>query len=68
MLAERAGIGVDAAFARLRAYARNHNRRLSDVAREITDGRLNAPGSPTRSRSFAAQADALGCAVAGQQM
>jgi GAF domain-containing protein len=44
VLAERAGIGVDAAFARLRAYARNHNRRLSDVAREITDGRLNAAG------------------------
>jgi len=42
VLAERADIGVDAAFARLRAHARTHNRRLSDVARELIDGDLDA--------------------------
>jgi GAF domain-containing protein len=42
VLAERAHIGVDAAFAQLRAYARDHNRRLSDVARELIDDRLDA--------------------------
>jgi GAF domain-containing protein len=42
VLAERAQIGVDAAFARLRTHAREHNRRLSDVARELIDGRLDA--------------------------
>jgi GAF domain-containing protein len=42
MLAESAGIGVDAAFARLRGYARDHNRRLSDVAHDLIEGRLEA--------------------------
>jgi len=41
MLAERARIGVDAAFATLRSYARHRNRRLSDIARELIDGRLD---------------------------
>jgi transcriptional regulator with GAF, ATPase, and Fis domain len=40
VLAERAQISLDAAFARLRGYARGHNRRLSDVAGELIDGRL----------------------------
>jgi GAF domain-containing protein len=42
VLAERAQIGLDAAFARLRAYARAHNLRLSSVARDLIDGRLDA--------------------------
>jgi transcriptional regulator with GAF, ATPase, and Fis domain len=41
VLAERAHIGVDAAFARLRAYTRAHNLRLSSVARELIEGRLD---------------------------
>ncbi len=41
VLAERAQIGVDAAFGRLRDHARGQNRRLSDVARELIDGRLD---------------------------
>ena len=47
-LAQQAQISVDAAFARLRAHARKHNRRLSDVARELLDGRLDAvaPADP----------------------
>jgi GAF domain-containing protein len=41
VLSERANITLDAAFAQLRHYARTHNFRLSDVAAEIIDGRLN---------------------------
>jgi GAF domain-containing protein len=41
VLAERAQITVDAAFARLRGYARNRNLRLGDVARGLIDGRLD---------------------------
>lgn len=41
VLAERANISVDASFARLRGYARGQNRRLSDVAGELIDGRLD---------------------------
>jgi AmiR/NasT family two-component response regulator len=41
MLAESSQIGVDAAFVRLRTYARDHNRRLSDVARDVIEGRLD---------------------------
>ena len=42
VLAERAHIGVDDAFARLRAHARKHNLRLSNVARDLIDGHLDA--------------------------
>ena len=49
VLAERAGIGPAEAFARLRAYARNHNLRLTGVALAAIDGTLDprawaAPG------------------------
>jgi GAF domain-containing protein len=40
MLAERAAVDVDEAFSLLRRYARNHNRHLSGVAREVLDGIL----------------------------
>ena len=40
ILAERHRIGVDEAFERLRAYARNHNKLLSDTARQVVDGSL----------------------------
>jgi GAF domain-containing protein len=36
VIAERAGLDMADAFARLRRHARNHNLRLADVAREIT--------------------------------
>jgi transcriptional regulator with GAF, ATPase, and Fis domain len=42
ILAERAHISMHLAFSRLRAHARDHNRRLSDVAQELIDGRLDA--------------------------
>jgi GAF domain-containing protein len=40
VLAERLGCGVDEAFVRLRRHARRHGRRLSEVAAEISRGRL----------------------------
>jgi GAF domain-containing protein len=40
VLAERSGIGPDQAFQNLRRYARDHNQRLNDVARDIVHGAL----------------------------
>jgi ANTAR domain/GAF domain len=37
-LAERLGLGMDEAFAILRAQARNRNERITDVARHVIDG------------------------------
>jgi GAF domain-containing protein len=41
VISERAGLHLDEAFARLRAYARNHNLRLTDVAQAAVDGTLD---------------------------
>ncbi len=41
-IAERAGIGMDEAFARLRSYARDHNTKLTEVA-EATAARSLGP-------------------------
>jgi len=41
VISERAGIDLAEAFARLRAYARNGNLRLTDVARAAIDGTLD---------------------------
>jgi transcriptional regulator with GAF, ATPase, and Fis domain len=62
VLAQRAGLPMDEAFQVMRAYARSHNRRLSDVAAQIIDGTLDdnqvrknprhrsgMPGAPPRS-------------------
>ena len=54
VISERAGVDLAEAFARLRAYARNHNRRLTDVAQAATDGALDPaawarPARPVRS-------------------
>ncbi len=40
MLAERAGVGMDEAFSRLRQHARAHQRRLADVAADVVSGAL----------------------------
>jgi ANTAR domain/GAF domain len=40
VLAERGGIDVQAAFDRLRAYARAHRQPLADVARDVVTGEL----------------------------
>ena len=42
MIAERSHIDVDAAFVAMRGHARDHNRRLGDVATDLIDGRLDA--------------------------
>jgi GAF domain-containing protein len=42
VLAERAGLDMEQAFARLRGHARNHNLRLADVAHAVIDGSLAA--------------------------
>jgi len=42
MLAERAGMSVEAAFEQLRSYARQRNRRLADVCLDFIRGTLKA--------------------------
>jgi GAF domain-containing protein len=54
VLAERAGIDLAEAFSRLRAFARNNNLRLTEVARAAVDGTLDQrawapPGGQARS-------------------
>ncbi len=54
VIAERADVDLAEAFSRLRSYARNHNRRLTDVARAAIDGTLDPqawapPASPAPS-------------------
>jgi GAF domain-containing protein len=41
VISERTGVDLAQAFSRLRAYARNHNLRLTDVARAAIDGTLD---------------------------
>lgn len=48
---ERAGVGMDEAFARLRAYARNRNLRLTDVAQAAIDGTLDPRAWAAKPRS-----------------
>ncbi|MGY0020160.1 ANTAR domain-containing protein [Streptomyces sp. cg35] len=43
MLSARHDVPVDEAFARLRTYARSHQRKIADIAREITEGRAELP-------------------------
>ena len=58
MLAERCNVDVDEAFSLLRHYARSHNRRLSDVAREVLDGTLPTKAlTATRSSPRQARTD-----------
>jgi GAF domain-containing protein len=41
VISERAGVDLAEAFSRLRRYARDHNRRLTDVAQAAIDGTLD---------------------------
>lgn len=41
VISERAGVDLNEAFALLRRYARNHNRRLTAVAQAAIDGTLD---------------------------
>jgi ANTAR domain-containing protein/GAF domain-containing protein len=50
MILVQLGVSAEAAFARLRAYAYAHDRRLGDVAREVVERRLRFdPDPPTLS-------------------
>ena len=42
IVAERMGLNMDESFATLRTYARSHNLRLADVARDVISGSLTA--------------------------
>ncbi len=56
VLAERGGIGMDAAFDRLRSYSRNHNLKLSDVGRQVvTAGLATAVLTETTDRRAASR-------------
>jgi GAF domain-containing protein len=48
IIAERAGVGLSEAFDRLRAYARQHNRRLTEVALAAVDGTLESDAWSSR--------------------
>ena len=48
VISERAGVDLAEAFSRLRAYARNRNLRLTDVARAAVDGSLDPRAWGTR--------------------
>ena len=50
MLSERFGLAPDQAFRLLRRYARDHNRRLTELAGAVVSGRddLPRPGHGTR--------------------
>lgn len=41
VISERAGIGLEEAFDRMRKHARSHGRRLTDVARSALDATLD---------------------------
>ena len=54
VISERAGVDLAEAFSRLRAYARNHNLRLTDVAEAAINGTLDPQAwvLPPRSAPF----------------
>jgi hypothetical protein len=51
ILAERWHVTVDEAFAAFRAYARAHQRKLAELAREIADGTFDTTDIPQPGRS-----------------
>ena len=59
VLAQRGGLGMDAAFDRLRRYARGHNLRLAEVARQLVDRELDLSRVECRTRTPPAAALAL---------
>src|SRR3954462_10298523 len=43
VIAERLGVGMEAAFDRIRRYARDHNRKLGEVAAAVIKGEVSLP-------------------------
>ena len=61
-LAERLAVSVDTAFGLLRGYARDHNRKLTGVASDIVEGRLQVRRRAVRDAVSAPPAGrAAGC-------
>jgi AmiR/NasT family two-component response regulator len=52
VISERAGVDLAEAFSRLRRYARNNNRRLTDVAAAAIDGTLDPQAWAQPGRAF----------------
>jgi GAF domain-containing protein len=50
VIAEKSNVEMDEAFSLLRAYARDHHRRLNQVARDVTEGKLSASALGTVDR------------------
>jgi GAF domain-containing protein len=50
VLAERNGVDMDAAFTALRRYARNHNRKLSELAMDVVRGQVDPTAVQTGRR------------------
>ena len=50
VLAERNGVDMDAAFTALRRYARNHNRKLSELALDVVRGEVDPTAVQTGRR------------------
>jgi GAF domain-containing protein len=50
VLAERNGVDMDAAFTALRRYARNHNRKLSELAMDVVHGEVDPTAVQTGRR------------------
>lgn len=50
-IAQAAGVEIDEAFQRLRAYARNHNLRLTELAGQVADGTIRASSLDGRSQA-----------------
>jgi GAF domain-containing protein len=50
VLAERNGVDMDAAFTALRRYARNHNRKLSELAMDVVRGEVDPTAVQTGRR------------------
>ncbi|MCA1693583.1 MAG: ANTAR domain-containing protein, partial [Actinobacteria bacterium] len=57
VLAQHGDLSMHAAFDRLRSYARNRNKRLSEVARQVVEGDLGADllTTPTADRTTSEQ-------------
>ena len=58
VLAERSKVDMEEAFALLRGYARSHNLRLNQVARDVADGKLAASAIGSANGATAKGSDA----------
>jgi hypothetical protein len=57
VIAEKSKVEMDQAFSLLRTFARDHQRRLSQVARDVTEGKLSPSAIATADRGAGKAAD-----------